>query len=88
MSDNEMQMRILAQAVLEVRVLLSEYLGDAGADVSVRTAAHLAYALHEDASAILAGRSFDPVEAVSSLDAIDRMFDESLVSRFSRSLAG
>lgn len=87
MNQADQQARVLAQAILEIRVLLSAYLGDAEADVSLRTAAHIAYALHNDAEAVLSGRSFDPQEAIASMEQIDIMFEESLQRRFSRALS-
>ncbi|MDO9029913.1 MULTISPECIES: hypothetical protein [Hydrogenophaga] len=64
--------KVLAQALYEIRLLLSEYLGsEIEADMSVRTAAHIAYALHNDALAVLDGGSFDATEAVKRVEAID-----------------
>lgn len=42
--------KVLAAAVIEIRTQLAHYLGsESGADKSVRLAAHLAYALHNEA---------------------------------------
>ncbi len=47
---------VMAAAVYEIRLLLANYLGsDCDADPDVRLAAHLSYALHNDASAIMNG---------------------------------
>lgn len=64
--------RVLAQVLYEIRLLLSEYLGsEIEADINVRAAAHLAYALHNDALTVLEGGSFDTTDAVRRLEAID-----------------
>ncbi len=45
--------RLMAAAVYEIRLLLSDHLGTAcNSDPCVRLAAHLAYALHNDALAV------------------------------------
>ena len=50
--------RMMAAAVYEIRLLLGNYLGDeCDADPDVRLAAHLSYALHNDASAIMNGKA-------------------------------
>lgn len=44
------QAKVLAQAIYEIRVLLSGYLGSENeGELPVRQAAHLAYALHNQA---------------------------------------
>lgn len=64
--------RVLAQVLYEIRLLLNGYLGSQiEADINVRAAAHLAYALHNDALAVLEGGSFDTTDAVRRLEAID-----------------
>lgn len=64
--------RVLAQVLYEIRLLLSRYLGsDIEADINVRAAAHLAYALHNDLLAVLEGGSFDTSDAERRLEAID-----------------
>ena len=46
--------RLMAAAVYEIRLLLSDHLGsECDSDPCVRLAAHLAYALHNDALAIM-----------------------------------
>ena len=73
--DNSVtQTKILARALYEVRLLLSSYLGSQTvADINVRQAAHLAYALHNEALAVVEDRGFDPVAAVQRLKAVDVM---------------
>ena len=59
--------RIMAAAVYEIRLLLANYLGDdCDADPDVRLAAHLSYALHNDASAIMNGKPCNDVSEMKS----------------------
>lgn len=80
MSDTmDMHARLLAQAVYEIRLLLGDYLGsDAKCDLAVRQAAHLAYALHNEALAVVSGGTFDIPASLARLEAVDEM----LGSRF------
>jgi len=39
----------------------------------VRVAAHLAYALHNDALAVIDGKEFNIDEAISRIEAVDRI---------------
>lgn len=76
------QVKILAFAVYELRLSLGQHLGSsAGGDPSVRAAAHLAYALHNQALAALEGKSFDPAEAVEAISKVDRMFGQNFVQQ-------
>ncbi len=53
MTSNE-HARLMAAAVYEIRLLLSEHLGsECDSDPCLRLAAHLAYALHNDALAVM-----------------------------------
>jgi len=76
------QNQILAFAVYELRLLLSGHLG-AGASSApeVRAAAKLSYALHNQAAAVLSGKSFDPAQAVEAIAQVDREFGESFVQQ-------
>ena len=68
------QNQLLAFAVYEIRLLLSHHLGSGETlDPAVKAAAHLAYALHNQAEAILQGHTFDPEKAIEALSAVDRM---------------
>ena len=79
--------KILAKAVSEIRLLLSGYLGsNVDADPSVRIAAHLAYALHNDALAVLAGNGFSADEALKRVAAVDSLLGVEVGSEFVRSL--
>lgn len=74
---------ILAQAIYEIRILLSGYLGsEMQGDIDVRRAAHLAYALHNEAAAVVSGDSFDVVQALSSIDKVDAMLGSNFRDRF------
>jgi len=68
------QEQVLAFAVYEIRLLLAGHLGSAStSDLPIRAAAHLAYALHNQADAVLQGRTFDPEQAVAALGGVDRL---------------
>lgn len=85
MTDVSKQTKILAFAVYELRQLLSGQLGSASeGDLSVRTAAHLAYALHNQAGLAMQGEAFDVQGAITALAAVDRMLGESYVQRLSK----
>jgi hypothetical protein len=81
------QNQLLAFAVYEIRQLLAHHLGsDDTPDPAVKAAAHLAYALHNQAEAILQGRTFDPQQAIESLNAVDRMLATNFQTRLLQSL--
>lgn len=83
MSDSQSQAKVLAQALYEIRLLLPAYLGSQNTgDIAVRKAAHLAYALHNEALAITEGKTFDLGAALGKLCAVDRMFGENYSERF------
>jgi hypothetical protein len=76
--------KILAFAVYELRLLLAGHLGgEAASDPSVRSAAHLAYALHNQALAVLEGKRFSVSEAEAAIAAVDRLCGESFTQRLS-----
>lgn len=78
------QTKILAFAVYEIRLLLAGHLGSEDTtEPAVRAAAHLAYALHNQALAVLEGRSFDPAEAVKAIARVDKAFGEYFVQQLS-----
>lgn len=75
MQDCETQAKILAEAVYEIRLLLSGYLGSQNpGDPLVRQAAHLAYAIHNEALAVIEGKTFDTNLAISKIEGFDKMF--------------
>lgn len=88
MPEHNDQAKVLAQAVFEIRVLLSGYLGsDNDGELVVRQAAHLAYALHNHALAVLEGRSFDVADSIAGLEFADRVLAAGFTERFSQALS-
>ena len=80
---NESQNRILALAVFEMRVLLSAFLGSTNpGSIETRRAAHLSYALHNQALAIMEGRTFDVSQALESVSGVDTMLGSDFLARF------
>ncbi len=66
--------RLLALALLEIRTLLADYLGtDVDASMSVRVAAHMAYALHNEAEAAYNNADFQIANASFKIAAIDQI---------------
>lgn len=87
MEADTVQAKVLAQAVYELRLLLASYLGsDCDAPPHLRQAAHLAYALHNQAEAVLAGQSFDVEAALASIGAFDRFLGSNYRERFRAAL--
>lgn len=69
---NDAQTKLIPNALYEIRSLLASYLGSENeAPADIRFAAHLAYALHNAASALTAGISFDLNTALQKVRAID-----------------
>ncbi|WP_333909510.1 hypothetical protein [Pseudoxanthomonas sp. JBR18] len=78
------QDQVLAFAVYEIRQLLAHHLGSGDTpDPAARAAAHLAYALHNQADAVLHGGKFDPQQAAEALGAVDRMLATNFQARLS-----
>ena len=83
MSNGPSETCLFAHALYEIRVLLAGYLGSTNeGDPAVRRAAHLAYALHNEALAVTEGRSFLIEDALQKLAAVDAMFGERYAERF------
>ena len=81
------QARLLALALYEIRLLLVGSLGSQNdADISVRQAAHLAYALHNEALAIVEDRQFEPTAAIARLRAVDDMLGSEFFKHFTERL--
>ncbi|CAI8737782.1 hypothetical protein [Pseudomonas sp. DR48] len=81
------QTRLLALALLEIRTLLADYLGSVvDAPMSVRVAAHMAYALHNEAETAYGNADFQLDHATQKISAIDQILGVSdgaaLLSRF------
>ena len=74
--------QVLAFAVFELRILLAGQLApDSPAEPAVRAAAHLAYALHNQALAVLQGKSFNVEQAVEAIARVDQQFGENFVQQ-------
>ncbi|MHC8308283.1 hypothetical protein ACYZUC_01520 [Pseudomonas sp. GT1P32] len=81
------QNRLLALALLEIRMLLADYLGSVvDAPTSVRVAAHITYALHNEAEAVYTNADFQLDHATQKIAAIDQILGitdgAALLSRF------
>ncbi|MCR8648272.1 hypothetical protein E4413_12060 [Leptospira interrogans] len=74
--------QVLAYVVFEIRCLLSSYVRNENTKLELRQAADLAYAFHNDALAIIEGKSFDVKEAIEKIKEIDKILN----SRFSENL--
>jgi hypothetical protein len=87
MPEHSHQAKVLAQAIFEIRVLLSGYLGSENeGELVVRQAAHLAYALHNQALAVLEGKSFDVTESITGLAFADQVLGAGFTERFKQAL--
>ena len=77
------QDQVLAFAIYEIRLLLAHHLGSEDTpDPAVKAAAHLAYALHNQADAILQGGTFEPEQATEALSSVDRILATNFQARF------
>jgi hypothetical protein len=86
--QSEMHAKTVALALYQIRVLLSGYLGsdNGAAEISVRQAAHLAYALHNEALAIVEGGSFSAEAVAQRLAAVDSMLGSQFAELFNNVL--
>lgn len=85
--ESETRSKMVALALFQIRVLLGSYLGSQNqGDISVRQAAHLAYALHNEALAMLEGGSFDAEAATRRLTTVDEMLGSEFAPLFARIL--
>ena len=76
------QTQILAFAVYQLRLLLANHLGSTtAADPAVRAAAHLAYALHNQALSVLEGKPFDTSEAIEAIAGVDKLVGENFLQQ-------
>ncbi|MBV6821881.1 hypothetical protein KUF73_02950 [Pseudomonas sp. PD9R] len=81
------QARLLALALIEIRNLLADYLGsDVDAPMSIRVAAHIAYALHNEAQTTYNNADFQLDHATRKIAVIDQILGvadgAALLSRF------
>jgi hypothetical protein len=85
MSKEMAEVRLLASALYEISVLLGSYLGsDNEAPMDVRVAAHIAYALHNEALAVAGGENFDLAAALKKVEAIDSILRVTEGARLAR----
>lgn len=85
MQVNSDQAKIIALALYEIRLLLSGYLGSENdGDMPVRQAAHLAYALHNQALAVLDDKSFDVLDAIKTLKFSDTVLGAEFTDKFNK----
>jgi len=87
METKDIQLKILAQAVYELRLLLSNHLGSRNdALLCESISAHLAYALHNEALAVLEDRpvEFEVEKALNNIKRVDEMFDQNFLVRFEK----
>lgn len=76
MSDNNLERKILAYALYQIRILLSGCLGSQSeAPIDVQIAAQLAYALHNEALCIMEDKGFNAAEALAKIERIDEIFN-------------
>lgn len=74
MNTDSHEVQLIANALSEIRSLLSSYLGsENGAPLEVRLAAHIAYALHNEAVNLIEGKRFDVNSALRKVAAIDNI---------------
>ncbi|MDO8331936.1 MAG: hypothetical protein Q7T36_15835 [Fluviicoccus sp.] len=85
MPDQNPEVKLLAHALYQMRILLSGHLGSmCKSPIEVRVAAHMAYALHNEALEIIEGRHFDVGSALKKIEAIDNILGTEDGTRFSR----
>jgi hypothetical protein len=87
MDSKDVQLKIMAQAVYELRGLLGNYLGNKDPEVqSESVSAHLAYALHNEALAIIEDRpeDFDVDIAIKNVKRVDEIYGEQFGERFQK----
>ena len=74
MNTDSHEVQLIANALSEIRSLLSSYLGsENGVPLEVRLAAHIAYALHNEAVNLIEGKRLDVNSALRKVAAIDNI---------------
>jgi hypothetical protein len=87
MDGKDAQLKIMAQAVYELRGLLSGYLGNINPETQCESlSAHLSYALHNEALAILEDRpeDFNVDDAINKIKRVDEMYGGQFGERFQK----
>jgi hypothetical protein len=83
------QEKILAASLFQMRVLLSDWLGpQSEAPMHLRVAAHLAYALHNEALAVFEGKTFNAQAALAKIAAIDNLLGTEDGAKLVRQITG
>ncbi|WP_142126320.1 hypothetical protein [Pseudoxanthomonas sp. 3HH-4] len=77
----DLEKRLLAAAVFELRVLLSNHL-DPQDQSAAGVAAQFAYALHNQALAALSGRPFDVAQTLDSLGRLEPQLGSAYLQQF------
>jgi len=80
--EQDLEKRLMAAALFEMRVLLAPYICQR--EDSVGAAADFAYALHNQALAILDGRPIDVHAALDSMKRLEPVLGERYLSHFRR----
>ncbi len=91
MDNKDVQLKILAQAVYELKGLLGNYLGNRSPEAqSESVSAHLAYALHNEALAIIEDRpdDFNIDVALKNVKRVDEIYGEQFGDRFQKLVSG
>ena len=84
-SDTENKLKFLAQAIYEIRLLLSHHVGSNDEDnICEAVSANFAYALHNDALAIIDGKpkDFDMDKALERIKLLDERYGAELTEKF------
>lgn len=81
--DVDLEKRLLAATVFELRVLLASYL-DPQDQSAAGAAAQLAYALHNQALSALSGQPFDVAQALDSLTRLEPQLGSTYLQHFRR----
>lgn len=84
-SEQDLEKRLMAAAVYELRVLLASYIGS-DEPPAIRAPAEFAYALHNQALAILEGKPVDVPAALRSLERLTPLLGEKYLSHFHRTV--
>ena len=82
LSEPDLEKRLMAAAIFELRVLLASHIGQEGTPAGV--AADFAYTLHNPALAILEGRPVDVPAALDSLERLEPALGEKYLRQFRR----
>ncbi|BCT93675.1 hypothetical protein LYSHEL_27020 [Lysobacter helvus] len=83
-AEQDLEKRLLAAALYELRVQLSGHLGED--DTPAGAAARFAYTFHNQALAVLSGERIDVHAALDALDQWEPIFGEKYLSHFRRTV--